>query len=88
MCTSRQVIDPGGLLYGDKTGKYADPLGITKTAIADPTGRVRRERQKVEDEQRVFRGSGATSVAYRSIPSSTTTALGGTAPRNTLLGGG
>lgn len=87
MCSSKQVIDPGGLLFGDKTGKYADPLGITKTAIGDPTGRVRKARKEAEDEQRTYRSSGTTSVAYRTIPS-TGTALGGTTPRNTLLGGG
>jgi len=86
MCTSRQVIDPGGLLFGDKTAKYADPLGITKTAVGDPTGRVRRARQEAEDERKTFQRSGVTSVAYRSA--ATTTALGGTTPRNTLLGGG
>ncbi|MFL4516272.1 hypothetical protein [Stenotrophomonas pavanii] len=87
MCTSRQVIDPGGLLFGDKTGKYADPLGITKTAVGDPTGRVRRARKEAEDERRTYASSGASSVAYRSL-APTTTALGGTAPRNTVLGGG
>lgn len=86
MCTSRQIIDPGGLLFGDKTGKYADPLGITKTAVGDPTGRVRRARQEAEDERKTFRRSGVTSVAYRSA--APTTALGSTVPRNTLLGGG
>ncbi len=86
MCTTRQVIDPGGLLFGDKTAKYADPLGITKTAVGDPTGTVRRERKKVEDERKTFQRSGVTSVAYRSA--APTTALGGTALRTTLLGGG
>ncbi len=86
MCTSRQVIDPGGLLFGDKTAKYADPLGITKTAVGDPTGRVRRARQEAEDERKTFQRSGVTSVAYRSA--APTTALGGTVSRNTLLGGG
>lgn len=85
MCTSRQVIDPGGLLFGDKTAKYADPIGITKTAVGDPTGRVRRARQEAEDERKTFQRSGVTSVAYRSAAP---TALGGSAQRNTLLGGG
>lgn len=87
MCTSRQVIDPGGLLFGDKTAKYADPLGITKTAVGDPTGRVRRARKEAEDERRTYSSSGVRSVAYRSA-APTTTALGGTTPRNTVLGGG
>jgi len=85
MCTSRQVIDPGGLLFGDKTAKYADPLGITKTAVGDPTGRVRRARQEAEDERKTFTRSGTTSVAYRSAAPA---APGSTGPRTTLLGGG
>lgn len=76
MCSTRQIIDPGGLLYGDKTAKYADPLGITKTAIGDPTGRVRKERAKVEEERKVFTPSGRTSVPYQSLPAGKTL-LGG-----------
>ncbi|PSD33808.1 hypothetical protein C7E17_00280 [Stenotrophomonas maltophilia] len=77
----------GCLLFGDKTGKYADPLGITKTAVGDPTGRVRRARKEAEDERRTYASSGVSSVAYRSAAPAAT-ALGGTAPRNTVLGGG
>lgn len=43
MCKKSQIIDPTGVLYGKKA-KYADPLGITKTAIGDPTGDIRKER--------------------------------------------
>lgn len=63
-------------MYGDKTAKYADPLGITKTAIGDPTGRVRKERAKVEEERKVFTPSGRTSVPYQSLPAGKTL-LGG-----------
>ena len=78
MCSTRQVIDPGGLLYGDKTAKFADPLKLTHTAVGDPTGRIRRERDAVEKERRTFQNSGITSVAYQSLPSgSGNTVLGG-----------
>lgn len=78
MCSTRQVIDPGGLLYGDKTAKYADPLGITKTAVGDPTGHIRRERDAVEKERRVFTPSGRTSVPYQSLSATSgKTVLGG-----------
>lgn len=79
MCSTRGVIDPGGLLYGDKTSKWADPLKITHTAVGDPTGHVRRERARIEREGRPFQGSGITSVKY--------TTLGAAAPGGTVLGG-
>lgn len=50
MCSSRQIIDPGNLLFNPKTNKYADPLGLTKTAIGDPTGRIRKEHAAVKRE--------------------------------------
>lgn len=74
MCSTRQVIDPGNLLFGEKTAKYADPLGLTKTAIGDPTGRIRRERAKIEKENRPRQHM--TDVNYISAPQQQT-ALGG-----------
>lgn len=76
MCSTRQVIDPGGLLFGDKTSKYADPLGITKTAVGDPTGRIRKERAKVEAENRPWKSN--TILGYESLqPGNSKTVLGG-----------
>lgn len=34
-------MDPAKLLTGS-SAKWADPLGITKTAVGDPTGQLRR----------------------------------------------
>lgn len=42
MCSSKQIISPSNVLFDKKTKKYADPLGLTKTAIGDPTGRIRK----------------------------------------------
>lgn len=36
------IVDPAGLLTNDKTKRFADPLGLTRTAIGDPTGQVRK----------------------------------------------
>lgn len=60
MCDARRgwqsmVIDPAGVLTNEKTKRFADPLGLTRTAIGDPTGQVRKyavadaERIKAED---------------------------------------
>lgn len=49
MCNARTIIDPSGSLF-NKNQKYADPLGLTKTAIGDPTGRIRKERAAVARE--------------------------------------
>lgn len=47
MCGNKaKFLDPAGLLTG-KNAKYADPLGITKTAIGDPTGDLRKERSRL-----------------------------------------
>ncbi|MBH1637540.1 hypothetical protein I5U65_20880 [Stenotrophomonas maltophilia] len=46
MCSKAKILDPAGLLTG-KNAKWADPLGVTKTAIGDPTGDIRKERAKV-----------------------------------------
>ena len=85
MCNTRSIIDPGGLLYG-KHGKIVDPLGVTKTAIGDPTGHIRKERAKVKAENAVFTRSGITTPTYSRAPA---TALGGSAaaPGGRLLGG-
>lgn len=39
MCSSSQIVDPAGLTY---KYKWADPAGVTKTAIGDPTGSFRK----------------------------------------------
>lgn len=39
MCSSSQIADPLGLTY---KYKWADPLGVTKTAVGDPTGVMRK----------------------------------------------
>lgn len=44
MCSMRQIISPFGELY--KHQKIADPLGLTKTVVGDPTGQIRRARQE------------------------------------------
>ncbi|KAK6697373.1 hypothetical protein SNK04_014125 [Fusarium graminearum] len=49
-----QDPDPAGLLTG-KNAKYADPLGITKTAIGDPTGDLRKERSRIAAEKEAER---------------------------------
>ena len=60
MCDARRgwqsmVIDPAGVLTNEKTKRFADPLGLTRTAAGDPTGQVRKyaygdaERIKAED---------------------------------------
>lgn len=49
MCSTRQIISPSGSLFNENQ-KYADPLGVTKTAIGDPTGRIRKERAAVARE--------------------------------------
>ncbi|HEL3158066.1 TPA: hypothetical protein UMF67_001785 [Stenotrophomonas maltophilia] len=47
MCGNKaKILDPAGLLTG-KNAKYADPLGITKTAVGDPTGDLRKERSRL-----------------------------------------
>lgn len=75
MCSTRQIIDPGNLLFGEKTSKYADPLGLTKTAIGDPTGRIRKEHAAVKRENTPR--TRLTSVQYQSLPQ-----------QQTVLGGG
>lgn len=40
MCTTSQAMDPTGMMK--KHNKLLDPLGLTHTAIGDPTGRWRR----------------------------------------------
>ncbi|KAK6697211.1 hypothetical protein SNK04_014299 [Fusarium graminearum] len=55
MCGSKaKILDPAGLLTG-KNAKYADPLGITKTAIGDPTGDLRKERSRIAAEKEAER---------------------------------
>lgn len=49
MCTKRQVLSPSGSLF-NKNRKFVDPLGITKTAVGDPTGDIRKERAAVAAE--------------------------------------
>ena len=43
MCSNTlgRVLDPAKLLTGN-SAKWADPLGLTRTAIGDPTGQLRR----------------------------------------------
>lgn len=55
MCNStlNRVIDPAKLLTGN-SAKWADPLGITQTAVGDPTGQNRRnaETERVRQDAR------------------------------------
>ena len=50
MCTKRQILSPSGSLF-NKNSKYVDPLGITKTAVGDPTGGIRKERAAIAAEE-------------------------------------
>lgn len=68
MCSTRQIIDPGNLLFNPKTSKYADPLGLTKTAIGDPTGRIRKEHDAVKKENAVHRSN--TILGWNTLGSS------------------
>lgn len=34
----------------NKNSKYVDPLGLTKTAIGDPTGDIRKERKDLANQ--------------------------------------
>lgn len=55
MCGSKaKIMDPAGLLTG-KNAKYADPLGVTKTAIGDPTGDLRKERSRIAAQKEADR---------------------------------
>ena len=56
MCNSTtmgKVMDPAKLLTGN-SAKWADPLGVTKTAVGDPTGQLRRnaETERVKQDVR------------------------------------
>lgn len=55
MCNStlNRAIDPAKLLTGN-SAKWADPLGVTKTAVGDPTGQNRRnaETERVKKDAR------------------------------------
>lgn len=55
MCNStlNRAIDPAKLLTGN-SARWADPLGITKTAVGDPTGQNRRnaENERVRQDIR------------------------------------
>lgn len=55
MCNStlNRAIDPAKLLTGN-SAKWADPLGITQTAVGDPTGQNRRntETERVRQDAR------------------------------------
>lgn len=46
MCTKSQIISPSGSMF-NKNKKYVDPLGITNTAVGDPTGDIRKERKSL-----------------------------------------
>lgn len=57
MCSSRQIISPSGGMFNENQ-KWMDPLGVTDTAIGDPTGRIRKERAAVKREnQAPFAGT-------------------------------
>ena len=49
MCRTRDIISPSGILY--KKPKIADPLGLTNTAVGDPTGRIRRTKAQIAREE-------------------------------------
>lgn len=49
MCSARQLISPSGSMFNENA-KYVDPLGVTKSALGDPTGRIRKERAAVARE--------------------------------------
>lgn len=57
MCNStlNRVMDPAKLLTGN-SAKWADPLGITKTAVGDPTGQNRRNAENERVRQDVRNG--------------------------------
>lgn len=73
MCSVQKIMSPSGVMFG-KNAKYADPLGLTNTAIGDPTGRFRKERDKNKKEDI------ARALANRPMPTSV--------PYNTLLADG
>lgn len=49
MCKTRNIISPSGVLW--KKPQIADPLGVTRTAVGDPTGRIRRTRAQIGREE-------------------------------------
>lgn len=56
MCNSTtmgKVMDPAKLLTGN-SARWADPAGLTKTAVGDPTGQLRRnaETERVRQDVR------------------------------------
>jgi len=50
VCTKRQILSPSGSLF-NKNSKIVDPLGVTKTAVGDPTGGIRKERAAIAAEE-------------------------------------
>lgn len=73
MCNVRKLMDPSGIMFSNKW-RIADPLGLTQTAIGDPTGRFRKERAKAGNEavdkahqDWLGRIDGNSTMAYRTI---------------------
>lgn len=69
MCSVQRIMSPSGVMFG-KNQKFADPLGLTNTAIGDPTGRFRSERdknKKREIAERLANRPLPTSVPYQTI---------------------
>lgn len=81
MCRTKNVIDPGNLLFGKKTAKYADPLKLTHTAIGDPTGRIRRTRAQIarEDAAEERAKTAGSEVYPRALNDAASDASGSTA---------
>jgi len=52
-------MDPAKLLTGS-SAKWADPLGITKTAVGDPTGQLRRNAADEATRKDIKNGGPAT----------------------------
>jgi len=60
MCSASQIADPLGLTY---RYKWADPAGITKTAVGDPTGAMRKGHQEQADYEKSWADYNAAMAA-------------------------
>lgn len=78
MCSMQKLMSPSGVMFNPKYSKIADPLGLTNTAIGDPTGRFRKERGKNLKEiaaRRLANTPLPSSVPYTTLLSDGSTSL-------------
>lgn len=81
-------MDPAKLLTGS-SAKWADPLGITKTAVGDPTGQLRRNAANEATRQDIKNGGPATraQAAFVQEQRRAAAALAAPSTGKTVLGG-